>query len=271
MASVFNASAQLTVDVVLDQQQFLPGESVPVSVRITNHSGQTLNLGADNTWLTFLVESMDGTVVLKKSEPDVISPFVLGSSEMATKHVDLAPYYALIRNGRFKVSATVHIKDWKTDITSAQQEFDIIQGAQLWTQEFGVPDSRVTNAPPRVRRYTLLEANYLRSQLRLYVQVSDNAVGGFIKVRAIGPMISFGQPEVQLDSVSNLHLLYQNGASAFMYAVINPMGEITQQEEYDYVNTRPRLRQDDSGSITVFGGIHRTEMLDVKSPGEVAR
>jgi hypothetical protein len=35
----FSASAQVTVDVVLDQEQFLPSESLPVAVRITNRNG----------------------------------------------------------------------------------------------------------------------------------------------------------------------------------------------------------------------------------------
>jgi hypothetical protein len=270
-AFVFDVSAQIDVEVSLDQQQFLPGEAVPVSVRVINHSGQTLHLGDDQEWLSFLVESDDGTSVIKKSDPDVIGPFDLGSSEMATKHVDLSPYYLLTRNGRFKVTATVHIKSWNTDITSAPQQFDIIDGAELWSEDFGVPGSAMTNAPPRVRKYTLLEANYLRDQLRLYVQVSDQSNGSFVKVRAIGPMISFGQPEAQLDPASDLHVLYQNGASAFMYAVIDPDGNITQQEEYDYVNTRPRLHADDNGNISVLGGIRRVQLPDVKAPDQVSR
>ena len=36
-------------------------------------------------------------------------------------------------------------------------------------------------------------------------------------------------------------------------------GEIIRQDKYDYVNTRPRLRQDDSGNISVYGGIRRTD------------
>lgn len=269
MPFVFNASAQVNVDVSLDQQQFLPGESVPVIIRVTNHSGQTLHLGADNSWLTFFIESGDGFSVTKKSDPDVIGAFDLGSSEMATKRVDLAPCFSFDRVGHFKVSATVHIKDWNTDITSTPQSFDLIQGAELWSQVFGVPDSAVTNAPPHVRRYTLIEANYLRDELRLYVQVNDQSSGGFVKVRAIGPMISFSQPEAELDAASNLHILYQDGATSFKYSIVDPNGSITQQEVYDYVNTRPRLRQDNSGNISVLGGIRRVDMPIVKSPVEV--
>jgi len=266
----FYASAQISVDVTMKQEQFLPGESVPVYVHVTNRSGQTLHLGDDNEWLSFLVESDDGFIVVKKSDPSVIGAFDLGSSEVATKRVDLAPYFSLSRNGRYKVTATLHIKAWSTDVASSPKKFNVIQGAELWSQAFGVPDSAATNAPPLVRKYTLVEANYLREQLRLYVQVTD-ATGGSLKVNAIGPMISFGQPEAQLDPLSNLHILYQNGASTFTYAVINPDGDITQREVYDYVSTRPRLRQDDNGTISVYGGVRRVEMPPVQAPDTLPR
>jgi hypothetical protein len=268
--AAFCASAQINVEITMKQEQFLPGESVPVYVHVTNRSGETLHLGDDNDWLTFLVESDDGFMVIKKSDPDVIGPFDLGSSEVATKHVNLAPYFSLTRNGRYKVTAILHIKNWNTQITSAPQKFDVIQGAELWSQVFGVPDPAATNAPPRIRKYTLVEANYLQDQLRLYVQVND-AGGGGLKVRAIGPMISFGQPEAQLDPVSNLHILYQDGASAFSYAVVDPDGNIIQQDVYDYVSTRPRLRQDNNGNISVYGGVRRTEMPDVQAPDTLTR
>jgi hypothetical protein len=268
--ATFCASAQINVSVTMKQEQFLPGEDVPVYVHVTNRSGQNLHLGDDNDWLSFLVESDDGFIVIKKSDPPVIGAFDLGSSEVATKCVNLAPYFSLNRHGRYKVTATLHIKSWNTTMNSAPQDFDIIAGAELWSQAFGVPDSAATNAPPLVRKYTLVEANYLREQLRLYVQVTD-ATGGSLKVNAIGPMISFGQPEAQLDPLSNLHILYQNGASTFTYAVINPDGDITQREVYDYVSTRPRLRQDDNGTISVYGGVRRVEMPPVQAPDTLPR
>ena len=269
--TAFFASAQVDVSVTLDQEHFLPGESLPVYVHINNRSGQTLHLGADDFWLSFMVESKDGPVVSKKSDPPVYGPFDLGTAETATKRVDLGPYFGLGRDGDYKVTATVHIQDWKTDITSPPQDFDVIRGAELWSQSFGVPNSSAGNTPPDVRKYTLIEANYLRDQLRLYVQVTDESSASVVKVRAIGPMISFGQPEEQMDPSSDLHVLYQDGASTFIYAVVNPKGEIIRQDKYDYVNTRPRLRQDDSGNISVYGGIRRTDAPAVVAPAQAAR
>ncbi len=260
LLTFFSASAQVTVDVVLDQEQFLPSESLPVAVRITNRSGQPLHLGADANWLTFSVQSVDGPVVVRKADVPVQGEFDVGSSQVATKRVDLAPYFALTRQGGYRVTATVRIKDWNAEIPSPPQAFNVIDGAKLWSQTFGLPvPAGMTNRPPEVRKYTLEEANYLHSQLRMYVQVSDKSETRIFKVRAIGPMVSFSQPEAQLDCLSHLHVIYQSGARTFSYSEVNPDGDLVRQETYDYFNTRPRLHADDNGNITVLGGGRRVK------------
>jgi hypothetical protein len=273
---IFSTSAQVTVNLTLDQDQFLPSEALPVAVHITNQSGQPLHLGADPDWLTFSVEAADdpdNSIVVKNSNPPVQGEFELDSSQIATKLVDLQPYFDLRRSGRYRIIATVHIKDWNTEITSPPRGFDVVDGAKLWSQVFGVPPPPgVTNRPSEVRKYTLEEANYLRAQLRMYVQVSNESGTIIFKVRPIGPMVSFSQPEEQLDQFSNLHILYQNGAASFIYSVVNPNGDLVRQEVYDYLNARPRLQVGDDGSITVFGGVRRVKPQDippVKSPEEL--
>ncbi|HZF02137.1 MAG TPA: hypothetical protein VE344_09615 [Methylomirabilota bacterium] len=272
----FRASAQVvSVEVKLDQDQFLPGESLPATVRVINNSGQTLHLGADENWLRFNIQPADGNfVVQKNSEPPVIDAFTLDSSQIATKKMNLAPYFGLKNAGRYRLVATVHIKEWDKDFSSLPMAFDIIDGAELWSRDFGVPmPADVTNRPPEVRKYILEEANYLRQQLRMYVLVSNQSRTRIFKVSAIGPMVSFSQPEAQLDRKSNLHVIYQSGAQMFIYSIINPDGEITQQDVYDLLNARPRLDVNDNGDIIVVGGVRRMkpgELPTIKTPDEVS-
>jgi hypothetical protein len=275
LVSLFNAPAQVvTVQLSLEQEQFLPGETLPVTVRIVNNSGQSLHLGADAKWLKFGVESADNNfVVMRNADPPVIGAFDLNSADVATLHVDLAPYFVMTHAGRYRVVATVHIPEWGTDMASPAKEFDIIDGARLWSQDFGMPvPAGATNQPPVVRKYILEEANYLRRQLRMYVLVSDQSGARILKVSAIGPMVSFSQPEAQLDRASNLHVICQSGAQSFIYSVVNPDGNITRQEIYDYLNTRPRLGVNDAGDIVVKGGVRRVksgEMPAVKAPDQL--
>jgi hypothetical protein len=264
------ASAQVNVEMTLDQNQFLSGESLPVAVKITNLSGQPLHLGADPAWLTFNVESADGFVVIKNGDVPVTGEFDLASSQLAIKRADIAPYFVMSKPGRYHVIATLRIKDWSVEVSSPAKSFDVISGAKIWEQEFGVPSA--TNGAPEMRKYVLEQANYLAAQLRLYVQLSDAAESRIYKVFALGPMVSFGPPEAQVDRFGNLHVLWQSGAQAFAYTVVNPAGDIAHQEIYDYFTARPRLSVNDTGDVVVVGGVRRVKPVElpvVKAPNEV--
>ena len=267
---ILRASAQVSVELAMDQEQFLPSEAVPLAVKITNRSGQPLHLGAEANWLTFSVEADDGFVVIKNAEVPVTGEFDLESSQMATKRVNLQPYFAMTKPGRYRVIATLRIKDWSVQLASAPKRFDVINGAQLWTQEFGV--SSAPGRAPEVRKYTLEQANYLKEQLRLYVQVSDAARARVYRVAVLGPMVSFGQPEAQVDRASRLKVLWQTGAQSFSYAVVNPDGTVAATEYYDNFFSRPRLTVDENGEVSVTGGTRRlkpAEMPRVKAPNEL--
>ena len=109
-ATLLPASAQVTVELTQEQDQFLPAESVPVAVRITNRSGQNLRLGQAEDWLTFAIEARDNQVVPKTEEVPVAGEFDLESSRVVTLRVDLAPYFLLNRPGRYSITATMQLK-----------------------------------------------------------------------------------------------------------------------------------------------------------------
>jgi hypothetical protein len=264
-ASLGRLSAQVTVEVMTDQDEFLPGEAIPVVARITNRSGQTLKFGPEHGWLKFAIQSKDGYVGMKNGEPPVDTEFTLQSSERADVRLNLAPYFQLERTGHYNITATVTVPEWKRQVHSDPKGFDVIKGARIWEQEFGVPkNAGDTNAEPEMRLYALQEANYLRSRLTLYVQVSDTA-GKINKVQPIGPMISFGQPEAKVDKMSNLHVLYQVGPHTFSYTITNPDCEIITRQTYEYTS-RPRMVADADGNITVDGGVRRISPDDFPPP-----
>lgn len=265
------AVAQVTVEVTLDQEQFLGGEPLPAAVRVVNRSGQTLHFGDDPEWLTFSVESRDGYIVVKTGEVPVLGEFDLESSKMATRNVDLAPYFQLAQPGRYHIVATLRIKEWNTSVTSKPKSFDLVPGARLWSQEFGVPAAAgETHSIPEVRRYTLQQANYQRTHPRLYLRLTDGAESKLFKVFSVGPIVSFSRPEPQFDKASNLHLLFQNGARTFSYLVVNPDGDVIVRQTYEYVTSRPKLQLDKEGKFFVAGGVRRPTSSDVPPPAPPA-
>jgi hypothetical protein len=270
--------SQVTVEVKLEQEQFLPGESLTAAVRITNRSGQTLRLGEENDWLTFSVESREGAVIAKNAEAAVVGPFTLETSKRAIKRVDLESCFGLTEPGRYSIVATVRIKEWDHQVNSPPTSFNIIEGAKLWEQAFGLPHSHPsqTNATPEVRKYILQQANYLKGQIRLYLRLTDASGGKAFRVLPIGQLVSFSRPDPQIDRFSNLHVLYANGPHSYSYSVFDPDGELLTRETYDYVGTRPRLHPDEEGNVKVAGGVRRAprnESPDLKPelPPETGR
>ncbi|HVV00170.1 MAG TPA: hypothetical protein VHH88_02335 [Verrucomicrobiae bacterium] len=258
LLSLAPALAQVKVEISLNQDKFLPGESMTAAVRITNRSGETLRLGQDGDWLSFEIQTPDGVFVPQIDAPPVQGEFTLESSSRATKRVDLGPHFSVLRPGRYLVTATVRIKQWGRDLTAQPFEFNVIEGSRLWQQDFGIPTKTASpTAAPEVRRYILQEANYLRSQLRLYLRVTDSSEARVYKTVPIGMMLTFSHPEPQIDQSSNLHLLYQSWAHTFTYLVFNPSGEEIQRETYDYIGDRPHLVRDREGNVAVAGGIRR--------------
>jgi hypothetical protein len=263
------ARAQVAIEVTQDQDQFLHGEALRVAVRIINRSGQTLHLGADEDWLTFAIESREGGVVSETGRVPVVGEFELESSRVGIKRVDLQPYFSLPRPGRYAITATVKIKGWGVTVTSPPKSFDLIEGIRLWEQTFGLPKpTDATNNTPEVRKYILQQANYLKSQLRLYLRVTDASGSKTYKVCQVGAMLSFSRPDMRVDRLSNLHLLYQSGPRAFTYSVFNPDGDILIRQTHDFIQSRPRLQANDEGYITVTGGARRQTASDLPPPPE---
>lgn len=259
--------AQVSAEVVVEQEYFLIGEEIPVEVRITNRSGQTLHLGEDADWLTFTVESRNSYVVAKNGDVPVQKPFELASGKTAIRRVELSPYFILNRVGRYQLNANVRIKDWDTAVTAKPKSFEIINAAKIWSQEFGMPQpAGVTNQPPEVRRYSLEQANYLRGKLRLYVRLSDASETQMFKVFPIGGMVSISNPEHQIDRANRLHVLYQYGARAYRYTVISPDGDVVVRQTHEITANRPRLQPDETGGFAVVGGERRISGTDLPAP-----
>jgi hypothetical protein len=259
------ALAQVTVSVSVDQPQVLIGESVRVAVRITNFSGQSLRLGQDDNWLRFFLETPQGHLVPRRGSVPVEGAFLLESSKVATKRVDLAPYFDLGRPGRYRITAAVWIDEWGQEIASQTTSIEVVRGTTLWEQSFGVPVQAGDSHAPEVRRYALQQAMHMK-KMTLYARVTDSTGQIVYRVLPLGLLLNFSEPEKQIDRESNLHVLWQTGARSFNYSVLNPVGERIIRQTHEYSDTRPVLRRDREGRIVVGGGIRRPSADDIPRP-----
>jgi hypothetical protein len=259
---------QLAVEVVVEQEQYLRDESLPIKVRITNRTGQSLRLGRDNEWLTLNVETVEGTVarvVTRLGQVPVTGEFTLESAQVATRQVDLTPWFEISEPGRYQVTATLKVQEWDQEIPSKPRTFEVVRGTKIWEQVFGVPTG---TGPPESRRYTLQQANY-RKQMGLYLRLTDSSDQHVFSVYSLGPLVSFSQTEAQIDKAGYLHVLFQGGARAFTCCVISPDGDLVLRQGYDYAASRPTLRSNDEGRIYVAGGARRLHPSDIPTPSFV--
>jgi hypothetical protein len=246
--------AQLAVEIVLEQQQFLKDESMPIKVRITNRSGQTLHLGKQSDWLTFSVAGHDGLSAPKLREVPLPGEFDLESASVATRRVDLMPHFDFREAGRYTIGATLKVPQWEQEINCRPAQVEVVRGTKLWEQEFGVP---VKEGSPEARKYILQQAQFLK-QLTLYVRVSDADENRTFRVFAAGPMVSFNRPQAQVDKESKLHLLFQTGPRSFTYNVVSPAGDLLLRQVYDHTGgSSVRLKSEGDGFIFVSGGVRR--------------
>jgi len=259
LVSLLTASAQLSVEIVVDQEQFLRDESLPVKVRITNRSGQPLTFGLDSDWLVLNVDSLDRATVVQLEEPKVTGEFTVESAQTATRTVDLMSAFDFSQPGRYAITATVRVKQWKDEVSSRPKKIEIIRGNRIWEQEFGVP---AAGGAPEPRKFTLQQAHYLK-RLELYARITDLTEERVFRVFPLGVLVSFSRPEAQVDRASRLHVLFQTGARAFAYYIINPDGDVVVRQTHDYAGSRPVLKVSDDGKIFVWGGARRQTVADI--------
>jgi hypothetical protein len=257
--------AQISVELSFEQETYLPHEPLHAVVRINNSSGQTLVFGKDSTWLSFTVDATDGRIVRQLKPVKVEGEFSLPSAHRAKKMVNLAEAFELTKLGRFNVTATVRIADWNHEMFSSRsRHFGIASGATLWESAFGIP-SENSGARPEIRKYQLVQANHVKA-LSLYVRIVDEGEHETFSIYPLGPLLGMSKPEAQMDRWSNLHVFYQDGARSFKYNMVTPDGMLLTRQTWEINESRPAMKPDKDGRISVSGGIRRVSGTDLPPP-----
>ncbi|MBO4544476.1 MAG: hypothetical protein J5773_01680, partial [Verrucomicrobia bacterium] len=141
LAAAQAVMAQVSVNVTLDQDIYLSGESVIATVEITNLTGQSLKLGTQPNWLEFHIESKSETkpYVNRLGEMDMSGEFNLGASMSAKRSIDILPYFEILKSGLYTLSAIIHIDGWEGDFNSPVVSFNVFNGVEVLTFDVGVP------------------------------------------------------------------------------------------------------------------------------------
>lgn len=259
------AAAAIELQLLLDETIFLPGEELPVGVRIANLSGAPVTFGASSNWLIFYAETKEGDIVTRLGQVPVTGEFTLDSTKAGTKWWNLQPYFDLTTPGSYNLYAEIRVPEWNERLVSEPVPIAIQNARSLWEIAFGVPPGAGADpsTEPEIRRYSLVAASRQKER-RLYARVTDQSGGYIHRVVLLDRLLSFATPQQQLDARGHLHVLFQTGSSSYTYTVIDPDGLLTIRQRHDITpNSRPRLATESDGTITVAGGRRTPTPSDV--------
>jgi hypothetical protein len=260
--------AQVSAELVLDQELFLSQESLFVGVKVTNLSGKALEFGTNAEWLRFSVEYVGGAAVNQIVELPRQEAFILENSKRGTRVVDLAECYDCAKPGRYTVTAIINIPGWDSVIMSPAKSFTVINGTRIWEQIFGVPVANASSNQVSSRKY-ILQKMVTMKENRLYIRLTDAEEGKTYRVYQLCPMVSFAQPETQIDKDSNLNVLCQTGARIFTFLVVSPNCELVKRISYEYAGSRPTMSVDGEGGFRIAGGKRRVTPDDIGTTSEL--
>lgn len=260
LACAGSGMAQVKLELLLDQRQYLLKEPLELGIRLVNQSGQTLTIPGTN-WLSLTVEDRDKFVVKTLAEMPAPQPVTIESTFMATQWIDIGDAFDFRENMSYQLNARVRIEQWGEDVYSKPVNFEIIKGTVLWHQQFGVPSE--PGSPPQMRKYILQQANYL-NELQLYVRVTDLTERIIFKARRLAPMLLISQPEAQIDGLNRLHVLTQFGMRQFMHLCVDAGGDLLLRNTYEASGgVRPVLKTTEAGGVFVKGGLRLLRQDDI--------
>ncbi len=256
-------TSSVTVEIELDQSQYLPAEDIIVAVRIINLSGSTLKMGRDNGWVKFFIDAKDGIPVAPDTEPLVLGEFELPTAKTGVKRVNLVPHFPVKESGRYTVRAEIEVPGLNRRVSSLAVPFDILNGTVMKSITVGVArnGAPLTEATEQ-RTFLLQRAVYLKRD-QLYVRLMDRSGGTTLKVLPIGQLTNIGEPELQVDQKSRLHVLFRTGPRTFRYVVVTADGELALRQAYEITANSPKLRVNDASDVIVSGGVRREMSSDI--------
>ena len=246
--------AQLLVDFSLQRTLYIAYEPLLATVRITNLSGSNLLLAdvEGKKWFGFQIETLDGRPIPPINPNYEIEPVQIGAGESITRTVNLTPLYPLGDYGSYRVRATVYAAELGGYFSSPPMTVEITEGRLLWQQTVGVPG--INQGPGSGRTISLL-AQRLPDKTDLYLRIQDKDAGIVYCTSRLGDFISYGKPQVLLDSTNAIHILQNSAPRLFVYSKVSLDGKILSRLSYNAPKTRPSLVRSPDGSIGVLGGI----------------
>jgi len=247
-----DAAAQVRVDISFKRKLYVMYEPLIAAVTIHNLSGRPLLLdnASDHRWLTFNIESADGRIIPPNNPNYAFPPAAVEPGEKLPAAFNLTPLFPLQEFGLYRVRASIWVQEFGRYFSSPPLAVEITEGRPIWQEVVGVPGG---DGRPELRTITLLSHKLSRST-RLYARIEDRENGRIYATHQLGPFLTFGRPEVVLDSGNQIHILQNSAPKQFLYTHLDLDGKVIDRQFYVEAGSRPRLAKQSGGGVVVSGG-----------------
>lgn len=242
--------AQVQVDLTFPRALYIRYEPLIATVTMVNLSGRPLLLSdtAEVPWFSFQIESQNGRVVTPRGSGFGRDPVAIGPGETLRRTVNLTPLYRLDDFGRYTVRASVYDASLNRYFSSPARTIEITEGRVLWQQIIGHPVEGTS------RQVTLL-AHRLKNFTAAYLRILDPDRNTVYCTHRLGPIVSYGSPQVEIDAANEVHVLQMSSPRNFVYSHIGLNGEVRQRQAYSQTSkVRPSMQRTPEGGVMVVGG-----------------
>ncbi|MFL6536642.1 MAG: hypothetical protein ACJ8JD_00475 [Chthoniobacterales bacterium] len=247
------ARAQIQVELKFKRLQYVAYEPVTAMLTITNLAGRDVDLHDVGTqrWFGFEVTGGEQQLLAPaslQSEP----PLHIESGKTVSRKIDIATAYPVHDFGTYHVRANVFFADLNKFFYSEAKVFQVTNARPIWQKTVGVPDGQP--GAGGTRTYSLL-SNRFPDHTSLYVRVEDRNNSMVYSTYSLGRVISFEEPQVEIDRANQLHVLHCAAPRTWAYSHVGLNGELLKQSTFLQVKSQPHLRRASDGLVAVHGGV----------------
>ncbi|MFA5206577.1 MAG: hypothetical protein WC708_19435 [Lentisphaeria bacterium] len=257
------ARAQLGIEVKLDRTGYFAFEPVVMTVTLRNNSGNPLLFSNHKPLTGFVrikVTDADGIAVPTLAPvPNLGENLILGIGETKNLTLRLDTVFNVQRNGTYLASALAGHDRLGEDYRSEPVLFTVQNGLTLWKKQLGMP-ANTPNGTIATRQACLLQITEKKTDAFAIMAEDDKMVYGF---RRLGHRIGGVSPGLEVDALSNLHVLWMSAPRLFEHRVYDRDLQLLQTTYFVADQSAPFLQRDpDIGRVMVMGGRPATPGVD---------
>ncbi len=266
------AHAQIALRLTAEKPRYLRYEPIPLTLQVTNLSGNTLSFGGDQPRernrgsVTFRVEASGGRNVAQFTLMDnPASGLKLGPGQTRELRVVINQFYEMQKEDKYAVTAYLSHPRLPSIHLSKPVHIEVYDGIPLLTQNIGMPSKSETDLIKTLKLTLMRFADVEQDIYYLRVEDDENVYASF----RLGDYIDGEKPQMELDGPNLVHILLQLRPKLFVYYIMGFDGynlKMRQKRFYKSADGLPPTLSRATGYLRIEHARPAVEGLDYLEP-----